>query len=348
MMLNERDSSAGMRVNAFATYLHPHTVHTSESVDQIRFIGYSYPHFAKVRAALEQALAAYPTLPPRKADYAEYLRVHTEAYLSKLSQMAQGRMPKEPPRLSIECTGLQYCLPGYLYGLGGMLAAVDAMKAGHLTRAYGFALPGHHAYADWGHGYCLLNPQAAAARYAQSQGFKKILIIDWDLHHGDGTQAIFAHDPNVYCISIHSAADLYMASVHVMENGTTTRGMRVGHCNIPMLDEAFPDDFAKKTNFSGKFYRAPESMPVFRSALNQIPWKPDLIFIFSGYDSHKDDCGGGITNWTNADYKTLTQYVLDLAENAGCPVLSVHGGGYEIDVVLAAAREHVAMLANYP
>ena len=340
--------SAGMSLSAFATYLHPHTVHTSESVDEIRFIGYSYPHFARVRAALEQTLAAYPSLSPRKADYADYQCVHTKAYLSKLSQMALGQMPKEAPRLSIECTGLQYCLPGYLYGLGGMLAAVDAMRAGDLTRAYCFALPGHHAYADRGHGYCLLNPQAAAARYAQSQGFKKILIVDWDLHHGDGTQAIFANDSSIYCISIHSAADLYMASMHVMDAGTTAMGEQVGHCNIPLLDEVYPDDFAKKTNFRGKFYRAPESLPTFRKALGEIPWTPDLIFIFSGYDSHKDDCGGGITDWTNADYRTLTQYVIDLADDAGCPILSVHGGGYEIDVILAAVQEHVAILASYP
>jgi len=130
--------------------------------------------------------------------------------------MAHDEQVEELPRLSIECSGLDHCLPGYLYGLGGMLEAIDQMRAGLLERAYCFSLGGHHAYADWGHGYCLLNPQAAAARYAQTQGFRKILIVDWDIHHGDGTQSIFANDPSVYCLSIHSCLDLYMTSMRVM------------------------------------------------------------------------------------------------------------------------------------
>ena len=103
-----------------------------------------------------------------------------------------------------------------------MYEAVRRMKASTLERAYCFSIGGHHAHPDWGHGYCILNPLAVTARYAQEQGFEKVLIIDWDHHHGDGTQAIFANDKTVYCISIHSAIDLYMSFQKVLRQGTTT------------------------------------------------------------------------------------------------------------------------------
>lgn len=331
---------------SFATYLHPHTCYTSKPVDQIRFVGHSFPHFSQVRVELERALADYPTLAVREAVYEDYLCVHTSAYLDKLKLMTDGEHVDDPPRLSVECTGFEYCLPGYLYGLGGMLEAIDQMRAGVLERAYCFSLGGHHAYADWGHGYCLLNPQAAAVRYAQAQGFERALIVDWDIHHGDGTQSIFANDPSVYCISIHSGLDLYMATQRVMAQGTTAAGKQVGHCNIPLLNAFFEDKFFEEMNLPGKFYRAAESLPAFQSALDQIPWTPDLICIFSGYDSHKDDCGKGITNWTNQEYGTLTTYVIELSERANAPVLSVHGGGYKLPVTIPAAVSHVEVLAG--
>ncbi len=296
---------------------------------------------------MEKALRHYPPLPVRKVEFTEYATVHAEDYLGNLALMAENKPLEKYPLLSLECAGFQYCLPGYQYSLGGMYEAVDQMKAGRLERAYCFSLGGHHAYKDRGHGYCILNPQACAARYAQRQGLEKVLIVDWDLHHGDGTQAIFAHDSSVHCVSIHSVGDLYMALQGVMREGTTTRGEEVGHCNIPLLDQVYDDDFLEKMHLAGRYYRAHESLAAFQLALMQIPWAPDIIFIFSGYDSHKDDCGDGITNWTNDDYKVLTQYVLDVAKRSACPVLSVQGGGYKLPVTISAAVSHIEVLANY-
>jgi len=88
---------------------------------------------------------------------------------------------------------------GYQYGLGGMLAAIDRMKAGVLDRAYCFFSGGHHAHADWGHGYCLLNPQAAAVRYAQERGFAKS-ARDRLGHSSRRWHTIdLCNDPSVYC-----------------------------------------------------------------------------------------------------------------------------------------------------
>lgn len=331
----------------FAVYIHAQTCLTSKPSDQIEFVGHSYPHFSQVRQELEKALCHYPLLPVRKAEFTEYTTIHASDYLDKLALMAEDKPLEKHPRLSLECTGFQYCLPGYQYSLGGMFEAVDQMKAGKLERAYCFSLGGHHAYVDWGHGYCILNPQASAVRYAQRQGFRRILIVDWDIHHGDGTQAIFAHDPSVYCVSIHSIGDLYMTLQGVLREGTTTRGEEVGHCNIPLLNQVYNDNFFEEMNLTGRYYRSHESLAAFRSALMQLPWSPDMISIFSGYDSHKEDCGAGITDWTNDDYKVLTQCVLDVAKKSGCPVLSVHGGGYKLPVTIPAAMSHVEVLADY-
>ena len=169
----------------FATYLHPQVFSTSKPMDQIEFVGQSLPHFEAVRTRLAQALGHYPSIPLTQADFKEYYQVHNDLYLDTLQQMAQDETVTALPKLSIECTGLEYALPGYQYALGGMFEAINHMKAGTLERAYCFTMGGHHAYPDWGHGYCILNPMAVTARYAQQQGFKKVLIIDWDHHHGD-------------------------------------------------------------------------------------------------------------------------------------------------------------------
>lgn len=331
----------------FAVYLHPHIGLTSKPLEFITFIGHSVPYFTQVRQALEKTLSSYPQLSLRLADDSEYLRVHTATYLEKLKQLAADEVVENPPRLSAECTGFEYCLPGYGYGLGGMLEAIDQMQHGNLERAYCFSLGGHHAYPDWGHGYCVLNPQAAATRYAQALDFKRVLIVDWDIHHGDGTQAIFANDPTVYCLSIHSAADLYMSAVGALRAGTTTAAEAIGHCNLPVLSEIFDDDFWRQMELPGRYYRSAESLSAFQTALEQIPWMPDLIMVFSGYDSHREDCGGGITDWTNDDFRRLTQSVLALARTANCPVLSVHGGGYTLPVAVSAAQAHIETLAHF-
>jgi acetoin utilization deacetylase AcuC-like enzyme len=86
---------------------------------------------------------------------------------------------------------------------------------------------------------------------------------------------------------------------------------------------------------------------VYQQALENLPWQPDLICIFSGYDSHKEDRGKDITNWDYEDYRTLTKMVLNVADQADCPVLSVHGGGYTLEVAVEAAAHHIDELAKW-
>lgn len=216
----------------FATYLHPESFETSRPRDEISFVGQSLPYFDGVRQALVEALPGYPSVPPARCALGDFERVHDPDYLRSLRRLADGDPETAEPRRSAECSGLEFALPGCEYTLGGMMEIIRRMREGSLSRGYVFGAPGHHAYPDWGHGYCLLNPQAAAARYAQELGFGHPLIIDWDFHHGDGTQAIFAGDRSVHCISIHSAIDLYMSMMRVTEHGTSEvdeRGLRGAH-----------------------------------------------------------------------------------------------------------------------
>jgi acetoin utilization deacetylase AcuC-like enzyme len=329
-------------------YLHPHCFYTSKPSENISFCGYSFPHYNQVRIALKKQLKNYGELEPRKANIRDFLSVHSQEYLKKLILKAQDQLPWENTLdLSIECQGLEYCLPGYLYGLGGMMSAIDQMQKGILERAYCFSMVGHHAHRNQAHGYCLLNPQAAAVRYAQKQGFNRVLIIDWDIHHGDGTQSIFSYDPEVFCISIHNAVDLYMAKVSDLKLGTTTFAEKVGHCNIPVLPYDFPDKLLEKFELTGNFYRFPDIIKVFHNSLANVPFKPDLITIFSGYDSHGKDCGENITNWTNNEFILLTKIVIDFARKFSCPILSVHGGGYQLPVTVSAALAHINTLKEY-
>ena len=331
----------------FAAYLHPETTATTKPPETIAFVGYSWPHAVQIREALVERAASYPSLPLRMAGLDTFRSVHTATYLQQLQLMADGTTPDVMPRLSAECSGLEYCLPAYQAGLGGMLEAIDQMRAGAIERAYCFSLGGHHAYPDWGHGYCLLNPQATAVRHAQAHGFARVVVVDWDIHHGDGTQAIFTNDPTVFCISIHSAADLYMAKAAGLHTGTTTAGAAVGHCNIPVLNQVFDDAVFEQIGLNGHFYRAHEVAEVFERTLAELPWQPDLICIFSGYDGHRDDCGRRITEWTEQDFGRMTRWVLDRAALAHCPVLSVHGGGYNLPVTVASAIHHIEVLGAY-
>jgi acetoin utilization deacetylase AcuC-like enzyme len=327
----------------FATYLHPETLSTSRHVSDVDFVGKSYPHYSFIARALARELSDLPSLPLRMAGLEEFQRVHLQEYIEALTLMEAGK-PCVRPKLSIECSALEYCLPGYSYGLGGFYEAIDHMKRGSLDRAFLFSLPGHHGFRDWGHGYCLLNPMAVAVRYAQQAGFGRALIIDWDIHHGDGTQQIFANDPGVHQISIHSGIDIYMMKASRIEAGTVASGRSTGHCNIPVINTIFDDVFAHQSGFVSGFYRGNDCLQGFDEALARLPFDPQIIFIFAGCDAHIEDCGRNVTNWTTDTFATLTRMVVETSRRSNCPILSVQGGGYNQRTAIEASCMHVRTL----
>lgn len=333
------------RKYTFGHYFHPETCLTSMPMENIEFIGQSLPYFDSVRNEVCKNLAG-KELPLEKVSFKEFESVHEQKYLNQIRKLIKGDQT-DYPEISLECTNLHMAIPGYEYGLGGLYTALNLMRKGVLDRAYCFCLPSHHAFPQKGHGYCLLNSEAAAAKYARSIGFNKILIVDWDIHHGDGTQTIFENDNSVFCISIHSAVDLYMSMVGSTLLGTTSYGLKVGHCNIPVLDENYTTDFFyQDLEMTGEFYRSETCINQFKKEVDKLPFSPDLIIIFDGHDSHINDSGSYTTKFDYDDFRELIKIIKQVSKKNSCPILSMPGGGYDLDITVRCSLLHVEELSK--
>lgn len=193
--------------------------------------------------------------------------------------------------------------------------------------------PGHHALTSRAMGFCIFNNVAIAARVAQMElGVSRILIVDWDIHHGNGTQATFWEDENVGFLSIHRWP-FYPGSGSEEERGA---GPGLGATlNLPI---AFGTPRQKY-------------LDIFRSALEKFAAaiRPELVLISAGFDSHRIDPLGGLGLETE-DFQTLTQIVLDVAQvHAQGRVVSVLEGGYDPLVLTDCIEIHLrTMLAQNP
>lgn len=200
---------------------------------------------------------------------------------------------------------------------GGVMAAVDAVMAGDVRRAYALVRPpGHHAMPDMGMGFCIFNNIAISARHAQRQhGVERVVILDWDVHHGNGTQAIFYDDPNVLFISFHQPEVFPVGWGLIDQVGEGDGAGR--SVNIPLPPG------------SGN--------AAYLAALDEIvvpivrQFGPELILVSAGQDASASDPLGRMS-LTTEGYRQLTQRVIDLAEEccAGRIVAAQEGGYSEI------------------
>jgi acetoin utilization deacetylase AcuC-like enzyme len=216
---------------------------------------------------------------------------------------------------------------------GGTLNAVDAVISGRARNAFcAVRPPGHHATRGRGMGFCLLNNAALAARYAQRRhGLGRILIVDWDVHHGNGTQDIFYDDPSVFFFSTHQWP-LYPGSGRADETG---EGAGVGATmNFP-----FPAGAGRREILGAVQDSLAPAMERFR---------PDLALISAGFDSRIGDPLGRFT-LTDRDFADLTRAVMEIAGRwAGGRVISVLEGGYNLEGLARAAAAHVGALVGEP
>jgi acetoin utilization deacetylase AcuC-like enzyme len=273
---------------------------------------------ARLRAVLER-LQAEPQVEVREARPASrepLLAVHPEQYLAGLESMSA----RGGGALFLDTILSRDSWSAVLGGTGAVLAAVDHAIGG---RGHAFAAirpPGHHALAAKGMGFCLVNNVVVAARHAQAAGRRRVLIIDWDVHHGNGTQALVETDPTVRYVSLHQ---------HPWYPGTGAADERgVGNVfNVPRGPGKPP------ALYVGDLWAAIMAATT--------DWTPDVVLVSAGFDAMAGDPLGGFTLEPEhfADWTTRLRDRLPAV-----PIVGMLEGGYRPDRLADGVLAHLRAL----
>jgi acetoin utilization deacetylase AcuC-like enzyme len=286
----------------------------------------SAARYRALRAALEDLPPEIVRLRGRRATVAEILLAHEHYY----HDLVYRDVESFAHQLRTGDTAI--CEESYdvaLEASGAVLAAVDAVMEGAVSSAFcAVRPPGHHATATRGMGFCIFNHVAIAARYLQSRhGLQRVAIIDWDVHHGNGTEAIFIEDPSVLYISLHENG------IYPYTGAAQERGQGAGegaNLNIP-LPGASDGEVALKE-------WAAQITPAIDA------FKPNFLLISAGFDARAGDPIGGL-HWSDETFAEMTRRCVAMAEkHCGGKTVSVLEGGYNPAGLSSAAVAHVKAL----
>ena len=299
---------------------------------QLHHPGRSHPEqqarYGAVRTALEREglWARSRLLGPKSLDREDLLLAHEGGYLD----LAEREIKSGYDHLSTGDTNVSaQSWEAALAAAGCAVAATEAVLNGDAQTAFCLVRPpGHHATARVGMGFCVLNNVAIAARYAREKlGIQRALIVDWDVHHGNGTQDIFYADGTVFFFSTHQSP-WYPGTGSAKETGTGSGKGTTLNCPLPAGS-------GRREIFACFKEQLLPAMEAFR---------PELVFISAGFDSREGDPLGQF-RLEDGDFADLTRLLRELAaKSAGGRVVSVLEGGYHLTGLGMAAAAHVAAL----
>lgn len=266
-------------------------------------------------------------------DYLHAFEAHqvTKTQLARVHELAyiEDMFSKAPHSGFLDLDGdtimNPYSLDAALYAAGAVVDAVDLVMSGHVQNAFcNIRPPGHHAGRAKPSGFCIFNNIAVAAAHAlEHYGLDRVAIVDFDVHHGDGTEDIFRDDPRVMLCSTfrhpfypHSGAD--SGNDHVI--------------NVPLAAGSSGEDFRMAVG--------EQWLP----ALERF--RPQLVFISAGFDAHRDDEMGGLA-LREADYVWVTERLKEVAEHhAQSRIVSALEGGYELHALGRSVMSHIKSLCE--
>jgi len=244
---------------------------------------------------------------PRRASVEDISLVHTKRYIEKIMGFGTGYL--DPDTFLSENS-----VESALYAVGSVLEAVDRCKDGSIDGAFcAVRPPGHHAEADRAMGFCIFNNVAIGARYAQKVGFKKVFIVDFDVHHGNGTEHVFESDDSVFYFSTHQYPH-YPGTGEADDRGT---GKGIGFTmNIPMRAGSGDKEYIK----------------IYQEILPPVmrDFSPDIVFVSAGYDIHRDDPLASI-RVTQDGIRAIVRGIV-----SGLPIIFSLEGGYDIDALASS------------
>ncbi len=264
------------------------------------------------------------TKSPRDALREEIKLVHTTSYIDLVKRVAESG----GGHLDMDTALSRSSYDAALRAAGALLESVDRILSGDIGRAFCLVRPpGHHALPSRGMGFCLFNNVAIAAKYAVSKkGLERVMIIDWDAHHGNGTQDIFYEDPSVLYVSLHQYPH-YPGTGWVDEIGSgQARGTTI---NFPFPPGTGEDVYLK----------------AFEEVIIPVgkQFNPDFVMISAGYDGHALDllCSMGLVD---SSYRKMTDMIVEMAnECCGGKILVTLEGGYNLE---AQARSIVQTISG--